>query len=129
MKFNPNKLIKFENINCIRCMNDGLTGNFAICQDGPNAVCPGLRYVDLAYNVENEKCSMLPLANVEIGALNMIEWGLSWTRWGFIRSLSDFIITPYPDRCFNRFFNDKGGDSIIFYRQIKDRVICYMNTE
>ena len=68
---------------------------------------------------------MLPLVNVEIGALNQIAWGLSWSRLGFIRSLSDFIITPFPDRCFNRFFNDQGTDSAYFYKQIKDRLISF----
>ena len=27
----PIKLTKFENINCIKCMNDGYNGYFAIC--------------------------------------------------------------------------------------------------
>ena len=39
--------------------------------------------------------------------------------------MTDFIITQYPDRNFNTFFNDQGRDKSIIYRQVKDRLISF----
>lgn len=33
IKFLPEDFVKFEKIYCISCLNDGYTGNFAICQE------------------------------------------------------------------------------------------------
>ena len=39
--------------------------------------------------------------------------------------MTDFIITQYPDRNFNTFFNDQGRSNSIIYRQVKDRLISF----
>lgn len=127
---NPQKTRTYPNVYCVGFQNFTKSFNYAICQETPDSVNPGLRLFDMesiVKNIDKTECFFMLLKKIDIGTQGYFEFGANVVRFAFIQSLTHIIIPPILHRNMNKFMGIKDTSEYICYKIIKDKFLAMNN--